>query len=111
MRTRPRPHRCPVTLDAWETPWTEGPAGPYTIFSKEGKQLAGMMNPPAPDIPPNWLVYFDVSDAEAAAQAAVEGGGHIEMSPMAIPDVGTFAVFTDPQGAAFAVLQPERAAG
>ena len=98
-------------LFGWTTNTVQMDQGPYTIFHREGHDVAGLMSPPAPDIPPNWLTYFQVADAEATTQAAGKAGAHVEMGPMAIPEVGTFSVITDPQGATFAILQPENTAG
>jgi predicted enzyme related to lactoylglutathione lyase len=82
----------------------EAPEGPpYTIFSRNGKQVAGMMA--MPDTPPSWIVYFEVSDAKGITKKAGSSGGQVQREPTAIPGVGTFAVFSDPQGAAFAILQ------
>jgi predicted enzyme related to lactoylglutathione lyase len=91
-------------LFGWSTEVIEMAGGPpYTIFSIDGKQIAGMMA--MPDTPPSWLSYFEVSDAEAIAKKAGSSGAQVQREPTAIPDVGTFAVFSDPQGAVFAILQ------
>jgi predicted enzyme related to lactoylglutathione lyase len=93
-------------LFGWTTEVMEAPEGPpYTIFSRNGKQVAGMMA--MPEIPPNWMIYFEVSDAERITKNVGSSGGQVQREPMAIPGVGTFAVFSDPQGAAFAILQSE----
>jgi predicted enzyme related to lactoylglutathione lyase len=36
---------------------------------------------------------------------ARESGGRIEAEPMDIPNIGRFAVITDPQGATFAIIK------
>ena len=72
--------------------------------------MGGLMVPPSEDTPPSWLPYFEVSDAEAAAQATRDGGGQVVVDPMPIPYVGTFGVLLDPQSAAFAVIKTERPA-
>ncbi len=56
-------------------------------------------------IPPNWLVYFAVDDADAAVEAATKAGGSAMMGPMDIPQVGRIAVLADGQGAVFAVIK------
>ena len=94
----------------WTFETTGEEMGFYTLISKDGKQIGGMMVPPSDDTPPNWLSYIEVSDAEAAANAAREGGGQVIVDPMPIPDVGTFGVLADPQGAALAVIKTERPA-
>jgi hypothetical protein len=56
--------------------------------------------------PPNWMLYVAVEDADATASKVTLLGGKVEVAPREIPGVGRFAVFSDPQGAVFAVLQP-----
>lgn len=46
------------------------------------------------------LFGWDAADSPSPAH-----GGRVEVSPMAIPDVGTFALLQDPQGAYFYALQ------
>ncbi len=57
------------------------------------------------NIPPHWLAYFAVDDADAVATKATELGGTITVPPMDIPDVGRFAVIQDPQGAFFGIIK------
>jgi predicted enzyme related to lactoylglutathione lyase len=58
-------------------------------------------------IPPHWLVYFAVDDCDAKVQKATELGARVMKPAENIPGVGRFAILTDPQGAAFALLKPE----
>jgi predicted enzyme related to lactoylglutathione lyase len=57
-------------------------------------------------VPPNWLPYFTVEDADATAAKVSEHGGQVLAPPMTLPTEGEprIAVFADPQGAAFAVF-------
>jgi hypothetical protein len=58
----------------------------------------------APDeVPANWLVYFTVADADAAAETTKSSGGQLLNGPVDI-SVGRLAVLMDPQGAMFAVM-------
>lgn len=61
------------------------------------------------DVPPNWLPYFVVEDADATAARATELGGQIMQEPFTLPfGAGSrIAVFADPQGAVFAVFAGE----
>jgi uncharacterized protein len=59
-------------------------------------------------IPPAWLPYFGVADADAAAVQAERLGGH-RLLPTAEIRFGRFAVIADPQSARFAVVQDETA--
>lgn len=84
---------------------TEGTGGPYILLSVGDREIAGVMAPPAPDIPNNWGVYFAVDDAAAARRTAQEAGGSALTDTVEVPDVGTFAVLADPTGAVFTVIQ------
>ena len=57
-------------------------------------------------VPPNWLPYFTVEDADATAAKVSEQGGQVLAPPMTLPTEGEprIAVFADPQGAVFAVF-------
>jgi predicted enzyme related to lactoylglutathione lyase len=89
------------------------PDSPYSMWQVEGQRweegIAGAMvlggDLPA-DTPPHWMVYFAVADADVAIETVKRHGGSLLFGPQDIP-VGRLAVFTDPQGAAFAVIQPD----
>jgi predicted enzyme related to lactoylglutathione lyase len=49
-------------------------------------------------------VYFAVADADATAAKATESGGTVIAAPFDTP-VGRMAVLSDPQGAAFSIIQ------
>jgi predicted enzyme related to lactoylglutathione lyase len=55
-------------------------------------------------IPPHWMVYFAVADADAIARKCEELGGTIKVPPTDM-QVGRFAVLADQQGAVFSVLK------
>jgi hypothetical protein len=59
------------------------------------------------EVPPHWLLYFRTEDAAAAADKAVALGAEVLMGPFELPGTGHFVVVRDPQGAAFALYQPE----
>ncbi|MFE9396408.1 VOC family protein [Streptomyces flavidovirens] len=63
-----------------------------------------------PEIPPYIQVYFTVEDCDAAVSRATERGGELQSGPMDSP-FGRFAALTDPQGAAFAVIDMRTAKG
>lgn len=84
-------------------------AGTYTAWTVRGAMVGGMIDMNAldlpPEVPPNWLVYFSVENADAAIEAVNAGGGDVRMGPIDIP-IGRFAVVADPAGAVFAIMQP-----
>jgi predicted enzyme related to lactoylglutathione lyase len=81
----------------------------YHLAKADGAMVAGMMAAPEADpaMPPFWLVYFAVDDADAFATRAEAAGARVHRPPADIPGTGRFAILSDPQGAAFGVLQPD----
>jgi uncharacterized protein len=80
----------------------------YTVFSDGKDQRAGMMpmNSSAPaNVPSHWTIYFAVNDCAAATKKATSMGAKNIVPPTTVPNVGTFAMFFDPQGALFALHQ------
>jgi uncharacterized protein len=85
-------------------------AGTYTLVKNDGTSFGGLVDISgrAPDeVPPHWLVYFGIEDADKAAAKTTEMGGSVAVGPEDIPTVGRFAVLRDPFGAAFAVIAPD----
>ena len=58
-----------------------------------------------PGTPSHWMAYFAVADCKAAAAKATQLGASTLMPATLMPDVGTIAVLSDPQGAVFALYQ------
>ena len=87
-----------------------GPFGIYTLFQKNGKDVAGMMNP-TPDTPgkgPFWHSYIAVEDIEECAKRAPSLGGRVVVPPHDVPDVGRVCIVADPTGAIAHLMQPLR---
>jgi len=59
-----------------------------------------------PATPPHWIIYVGTPDVDATVEASEKLGGKILKPAADIPNVGRFAVLSDPQGAAFAVFTP-----
>ena len=79
------------------------------MFKIKGAErgTAGMTTVPKKDMPAHWLVYFMVADADATIAKCTKLGGKIANPVESAPNVGRFAVLKDPQGVAFAILQPQ----
>ncbi|GGO30674.1 bleomycin resistance protein [Gemmobacter aquaticus] len=77
----------------------------YHLASRGEAMVAGMMTV-MPEVPPHWLIYFEVASADAAVAATEAAGGRVLMSASDVPETGRFAVLADPQGAAFGILEP-----
>jgi predicted enzyme related to lactoylglutathione lyase len=87
----------------------QGSAGSYSIFHLDGAPVAGAMSPPHDGVPPHWVVYFTVDDADTTAAKAESLGATVASPPSDTP-VGRLAHLVDPQGATFAIMQPARTA-
>ncbi|HEX4998127.1 MAG TPA: VOC family protein [Terriglobia bacterium] len=94
--------------------WTveDRPMGPmtYTMCRLNGKDAAGiyslMPEQVAAHVPPHWMLYVGVDNADASAERAVQLGAKTIVPPSDIPNVGKFAVLQDPTGAIFSMFQP-----
>jgi predicted enzyme related to lactoylglutathione lyase len=92
-----------TALFGWKTKDSPG----YTEWMNAGQPIGGMMkiNPEWGDFPPNWTVYFMVTDCDAVAEKAKSLGSKRQVGPQDIPNVGRFAMIEDPQGAMFAIIK------
>jgi hypothetical protein len=96
--------------------WTKGQGhdmgamGVYQIFERFGSMVGGMCNVQGPATPPSWLSYVQVADSSRAVAAAKSAGGRLLHGPVEVPGGSWIALFMDPQGGAFAVQEPPRAA-
>ncbi len=79
--------------------------GTYRMFSLGETMVGGAIAAPA-GVPSAWLVYVAVDDTDASAKKVTELGGKIMVPPTTVPDMLRFACGSDPQGAAFGILQP-----
>ncbi|GGV81011.1 hydrolase [Streptomyces gelaticus] len=78
----------------------------FRMFNLGDKTVMGRMKMGdefPPEVPPYLNVYFTVADCDAAVAKATERGGVLRFGPMTMP-FGRFAALTDPQGAAFSVI-------
>ena len=73
--------------------------------------VGGALPPPEPGIPPHWMPYIRVEDADATAAAAIEAGGQICKAAFDVPEVARIAVLQDPAGAVVFAPAPELLAG
>ena len=78
----------------------------YRMWHLDGRRVGGLLTMddrfPA-EIPPHWMPYFAVEDADAAIARAEELGGKAQTDAMDIPP-GRFAVLADPHGAHFSIV-------
>ena len=81
----------------------------YTLFEVDDRAAAGLMPMVGdlwpPDLPPHWMLYFNVEDTDAAAAKAASLGGTVSILPTDTP-AGRLAVLGDPHGAFFSIIKP-----
>lgn len=104
------------TLFGWKIKDTDmGPGGIYTIFTRDGVDVAALMTLDTKQremgIPPYWGAYVTVENADEAAKKASSLGGTVVMEPFDVMEHGRMAVITDPQGATFCVWQAKQHIG
>lgn len=93
--------------------WTTrrfGEGMPYTLASAPDADVAGIMAlGDCPDggegMEPGWLGYIGVDDVDRTAGELAADGARQYVPPTDIPGVGRFAMFADPQGAAFYIMR------
>ncbi|WP_030741430.1 VOC family protein [Streptomyces sp. NRRL F-5135] len=104
--------------EALSMPMPDG-SGTYRMVNPAGKGSDAMFggfvplgnDPIESGGAPYWLLYFAVTDCDAAVAAARKLDGTVRMEPTDIEGVGRFAKLADPHGARFALMRGvERAA-
>ncbi|MBV9581159.1 MAG: VOC family protein [Chloroflexi bacterium] len=81
--------------------------GEYVEWQVDGRSIGGAMAMGAmypPQVPAHWLVYFAVANTDETLKKAESLGAKVMSPAMDIPQ-GRFGVLSDPQGAAFAIIQ------
>lgn len=103
-------------LFGWE--YVDSPVGPdmiYTMLKLDGKDIGALyqMNSEMKSmgIPPHWLSYISVENADTTVEKAKAAGATIMKEPFDVMTVGRMAVIKDPTGAVFAVWQAGTHAG
>lgn len=94
-------------LFGWTAEDMPMPGMTYTVFTKGGAKVGGMMTilKEWGPMPSNWLTYFAVSDCKGLVEKAKKLGAEIHKEVTEVPNVGHFAILADPQGASFALIQ------
>lgn len=96
-------------LMGWTTDTQEtAEAGTYTFFKQGDRPVGGMMSMESlglEGVPSHWMAYLTVEDVDATCARCTELGGKILMKPVDVPDIGRFAIITDPSDAAVGLAQ------
>jgi uncharacterized protein len=86
-----------------------GPHAGYTLLRVGDQGIGGMMKLPdeacAAGARPGWTGYIWVPEVERALAKVVAAGGAVHKEPADIPQIGRFAVVSDPQGANFILFR------
>jgi predicted enzyme related to lactoylglutathione lyase len=98
-------------LFGWESAeFPMGPEGVYVIFRIEGRDVAGCYaidaNMQSHGVPPHWMPYVQVANADETVAKATSNGGSVIAGPMDVFNMGRMAVLQDPTGAHFSIWQP-----
>lgn len=90
-----------TALFGWKTTAMDmGAAGTYTMLYNGEEGIGGVAESSNPADPRSyWINYITVRSVDAAVEQAIELGGKAPFPPTDIPDVGRFAVISDPTGA------------
>lgn len=78
----------------------------YSVVKADDQEVGGIMAipPEAKGAPPSWGSYVTVDNVDKQAAKVESLGGTIIMPPRDIPNVGRFAVISDPQGAMLTMI-------
>jgi uncharacterized protein len=87
----------------------------YTIFQLNGQDTGAAYTmkreQQAQGLPPHWMLYVAVDNADNAGIRAAELGGKLCAPAFDVMDVGRMAVIADPAGAVFSVWQAKKHKG
>ena len=92
-----------------------GPDFTYTLFQLEGKDAAAgytlRAEERAQGVPPHWMIYVAVENADDTAKRASELGAKVCAPPFDVGTFGRMAVIQDPTGAIFSIWQAKGGIG
>lgn len=97
-------------LFGWDIVEVPIPDGTYTMFQIGGKDVAALypMGEEQQGVPPHWMSYVSVADADETAENAKTLGAQIMAGPFDVMDSGRMVMFQDPTGAHVAGWQPKQ---
>jgi predicted enzyme related to lactoylglutathione lyase len=85
-----------------------GAMGTYQLLMIKDAEAGAMFNSPAATNGPFWLYYFNVEGIDAATDRITKNGGKVMMGPTQVPGGQWIVQATDPQGAWFALVAPNK---
>ncbi len=98
-----------------DSPMGPGPEDVYTRLQIGGKDVGAlykmMKEQAAQGVPPHWLCYVTVANADETAAKAKSLGATILAEPFDVMEYGRMAMVQDPEGAVFAIWQAKQHTG
>lgn len=93
-------------LFGWTYEKSDGAPRAYWNIHLQGRRTGGMLQVTEDmgQVPPAWIVYFNVADLEGTVKSITAAGGTLCFNPFDVP-VGRIAMVNDADGAAFALIQ------
>ena len=85
-----------------------GPMGTYTTIGVGEGTGGGMMKHPMPGAPSLWVPYVLVDDVAATTKKAKQMGATIIQDNVAVADMGTFSIITDPTGGTLGLWEAKK---
>jgi uncharacterized protein len=92
----------------------DSPMGPddfYSMFKLHGRDTGAAYTmrkeQRAQGVPPHWMLYVSVDNADQAVAKAAQAGGTVLAPAFDVMEVGRMAVLQDPTGAIFSLWQPK----
>jgi predicted enzyme related to lactoylglutathione lyase len=99
-------------LFGWTTTEPNAEFGGYSMFLSDGRQVGGLMlNDGSNGSPDVWSTYISTADIDATVASAAATGGQVVAPVMAVGDLGSMAILTDPAGGMFGVWQAGKHTG
>jgi len=90
-------------LFGWNTEVMHMPGMDYTVIKVGDRGVGGVMKAP-PRAPVAWTGYVTVDNIDETVKLAESLGGKVCLPPTDIPEVGRFAILSDPQGAIISAI-------
>lgn len=82
----------------------------YTLFLRNGVEVAGASKIDADDARPGWLTYIEVANVDDAVIEALKNGGRILKAPFDDTNTGRMAIVADPDGIPVGLVTPRASA-
>ena len=98
-------------LFGWASEDGDPAFGGYTMFTKDGKNVAGVGPVMGEGQPVVWSTYLATDDADKTTEQVGAAGGTVLVPPMQIPGAGRMAMYADPTGAVIGVWEPHEHKG